>query len=92
MKRFYFCAEIENQEMGKWWNRLFSCGKVKYWKDLKIIKCKNGELINFNVKKKWILENKRDKLISTKRKEKINFNTDNFGERESERRKVEKKI
>lgn len=38
--------------MGKWWNRLFSCGKVKYWKDLKIIKCKNGELINFNVKKK----------------------------------------
>lgn len=68
--------------MGKWWNRLFSCGKVKYWKDLKIIKCKNGELINFNVKKKWILENKRDKLISTKRKEKINFNTDNFGERE----------
>lgn len=57
--------------MGKWWNRLFSCGKVKYWKDLKIIKCKNGELINFNVKKKWILENKRDKLISTKRKEKI---------------------
>lgn len=92
MKRFYFCAEIENQEIGKWWNRLFSCGKVKYWKDLKIIKCKNGELINFNVKKKWILENKRDKLISTKRKEKINFNTDNFGERESERRKVEKKI
>lgn len=92
MKRFYFCAEIENQEMGKWWNRLFSCGKVKYWKDLKIIKCKNGELINFNVKKKWILENKRDKLISTKRKEKINFNTDNFGEKESERRKVEKKI
>lgn len=92
MKRFYFCAEIENQEMGKWWNRLFSCGKVKYWKDLKIIKYKNGELINFNVKKKWILENKRDKLISTKRKEKINFNTDNFGERESERRKVEKKI
>lgn len=78
--------------MGKWWNRLFSCGKVKYWKDLKIIKCKNGELINFNVKKKWILENKRDKLISTKRKEKINFNTDNFGEKESERRKVEKKI
>lgn len=78
--------------MGKWWNRLFSCGKVKYWKDLKIIKYKNGELINFNVKKKWILENKRDKLISTKRKEKINFNTDNFGERESERRKVEKKI
>lgn len=92
MKRFYFCAEIENQEIGKWWNRLFSCGKVKYWKDLKIIKCKNGELINFNVKKKWILENKRDKLISTKRKEKINFNTDNFGEKESERRKVEKKI
>lgn len=44
------------------------------------------------LKKKWILENKRDKLISTKRKEKINFNTDNFGERESERRKVEKKI